>query len=141
MGDVGGARRTGTTDPELLRLTISLPSRVVSFAARNPQLRDQVDSYTFRGGDLSAGEPVQVTGSTPLEAQTFRVSELPALSELEPLADEAIAELGFADSYVTSVGVQGTTNPPEITLSVESPRSRGSVRFAGDGTLIEAVQQ
>jgi hypothetical protein len=133
--------RTGATDPELLHLTISLPSRVVSFEARDPQRRDQVDGYTFRGGDLSDGDPVQVTGSEPLEARTFRASELPALTDLESLADEALAALGFADSYVSSVGVWGTTNPPEITLSVESPRSRGSVRFTGDGTLIEAVRQ
>ena len=134
------ADRTGVDDLEMTSMSINPGGRTVVLTVRDPVERRNLDRWLYRGrGGLGDPEPVQVSADDDLDAQTFRASDVPALSRSEELADAAFAALDLESASVESIVatvVQGEVN---LILSVESPRARGNVRFAGDGTLIEAV--
>lgn len=131
----------GVDDPELLALSISPLTRTVVLQVRDPALRRHVDRYVARGGSLDDPEPVQISASDDLDARTFRPSQLPALGDLEGLADQAIAALQFEDAYVDSIEVGLRNGAPVLTVHVSSPRSVGTAVFDGAGTLLGAAQQ
>jgi hypothetical protein len=131
----------GVEDPELLALSIAPLTRTVVLQARDPRQRRNVDRYVSRGGGLGDPEPVQVGASDDLDARTFRPSELPALGDLERLADEAIDALGFEDSYVDAIDVGVRNGAPVLAVQVSSPRSVGTAVFDGAGTLLGAAPQ
>lgn len=128
-------------DPELLLLSISPLTRTVVLEVRDPVQRRNVDRYVSRGGGLDDPEPVQVSASDNLDARTFRPSELPALGDLEGLADEAIAALGFQDAHVDAISVGLRNGDPVLSVHVTSPRSVGTAVFDGAGNLLGAAQQ
>jgi hypothetical protein len=113
----------------------------VVLQARDPRQRRNVDRYVSRGGGLGDPEPVQVGASDDLDARTFRPSELPALGDLERLADEAIDALGFEDSYVDAIDVGVRDGAAVLAVHVSSPRSVGTAVFDGAGTLLGAAPQ
>ena len=131
----------GVEDPELLSLSISPLSRTVVIEVRDPARRRNVDRYVSRGGGLDDPEPVQVSASDDLDARTFRPSDLPALGDLEDVADQAIDALRFEDAHVDSINVGLRNGDPILTVHVSSPRSVGTAVFDADGTLLGAEQQ
>jgi hypothetical protein len=131
----------GVDDPELLLLSMTPLTRTVVLEVRDPAQRRNVDRYVSRGGGLDDPEPVQVSASDDLDARTFRPSELPALGDLEGLADQAIAALEFEDAYVDSMSVGLRNGEPVLSVHVTSPRSVGSAVFDGTGNLLGAAQQ
>lgn len=131
----------GVDDPELLALSISPADRTVVFEVRDPRLRRNVDRYTSRGGGLGAPDPVRISATDDLDTRSFRASELPALDELETVADAAIAALQFEDGYVNSIDVGLSDGAPVLTVHVSSPRSQGVAVFDRSGTLLGATPQ
>jgi hypothetical protein len=131
----------GVDDPELLALSITPLTRTVVLQVRDPARRRNVDRYVFRGDALDDPEPVQISAADDLDARTFRPSQLPALGDLEGLADQAIGALRFEDAYVDSIDVGLRNGAPVMTVHVSSPRSVGTAVFDGAGTLLGAAQQ
>jgi hypothetical protein len=132
----------GVDDPELLSLSIAPLTRTVVLQVRDPAQRRNVDRYVSRGGGaFDDPEPVQISASDDLDARTFRPSQLPALGDLEELADQAITALRFEDAYVDAIDVGLRNGAPVFTVHVESPRSVGTAVFDGAGTLLGAAQQ
>ena len=131
----------GVDDPELLELSITPLTRTVVLQVRDPARRRNVDRYVFRGGALEDPEPVRISAADDLDARTFRPSQLPALGDLEGVADQAIAALRFEDAYVDSIGVGLRNAAPVLTVHVSSPRSVGTAVFDRAGTLLGAAQQ
>lgn len=130
-----------TDDVEALHLSITPANRFIVAEVRDPRQREHVDRHVVRGGSVDDPEPVRTSVDDLLEAETFRISQLTLLAELDDVAAEAIAALGFADDgYVTSIYVSGSNRPLEVRFSVESPRAAGTVSFTADGELIEAVR-
>ena len=131
----------GVNDPELLSLTVSPLTRTVVMEVRDPTRRRNVDRYVSRGGRLDDPEPVRISASDDLDARTFRPSDLPALDDLEGVADRAIEALEFGDAHVDSINVGVRNGAPVLSVHVSSPRSVGTAVFDGDGALLGAAQQ
>lgn len=129
----------GVADPELLLLSIAPADRVVVLDVRDPVERRNVDRYVSRNGGLGEPEPVQISAADDLDARSFRVSDIPALGDLEQLADRAIDAFGFADSYVEAISTGRRDNDPVLTVQVSSPRSEGTAIFDATGELLAAV--
>jgi hypothetical protein len=129
----------GVDDPELLALAITPLTRTVVMEVRDPARRRNVDRYVSRGGGLDDPAPVRVSASDDLDARTFRPSDLPALGDLEGVADQAIEALQFADAYVDSITVGRRDGAPVLVVNVSSPRATGTAVFAADGVLLGAA--
>lgn len=128
--------RIDDPDPELLSMSISPLQRTMVMEVRDPVQRRNVDRYVSRNGGLDSPEPVQVSAADDLDRRSFRLSELPVLTDLERLADDSIAEFGFADAYVDVTQVAVFNGTPVLRVRVESPRSAGWASFDGSGALI-----
>lgn len=132
-------------EPDLRHLTINPASRNVMLEVRDSLVRENVDNYLYRDGNLGDPDPVRVSSTELLEGTTFRRSEVPALADLEALADAALAAFGFEGGYVATINVDGRPEPiavpgPIVMVNVSSPRADGVARFDANGTLVEAVR-
>lgn len=135
------AARTGADDLEMTQLSINPGGRTVVLTARDPDARQNLDRWIYRArGGLADPEPVQVSVADDLDAQTFRASQLPALERIEELSDAAVAALELDEASVESIVATVVQGSPVLLVSVDSPRARGTARFTGDGTLVEAAR-
>lgn len=129
----------GVDDPQLLSLLAIPGDRIVVIEARDPDQPRHVDRYRSANGGLGSPEPVQVSARDDLDGRSFRVSDLPVLDDLESVADAAIAALGFAGSYVTSISTERHAGQRVLVVQVSSPRAEGTVTFSSTGDLLSAV--
>jgi hypothetical protein len=142
LGAVGDRHGTDAGDLDLLQISVNPGDGVVVMTVRDPGTPGNVDRFVYRTrGGLDAPEPVQVSVTDDLDAQSFRVADTPALSLGEEMADAAFAELGFEGPHVESVTGSRSTGEVRFQMAVESDRARGQATFAADGTLVEAARQ
>ncbi|QGG96488.1 hypothetical protein [Actinomarinicola tropica] len=131
--------RVGTDDLEMTSLSINPGNRSVVLTVRDPAARQNLDRYVYRArGGLGEAEPVQVSARDDLDAQSFRSSELTALDDVEGLADAAVAALDLEQASVESIVATVVQGEANLIVAVDSARARGSARFRGDGSLVEA---
>lgn len=127
----------GVEDFEVRHMTIVALSETVVMEVRDPAAAENIDTYTVRAGDIESVEPIRLSASDDLDAQTFPVSRL-ALDRIEAMVDTALARFETADGYVTSMTVSQLSEGEVIfQLSLESPRASGTARFSADGELLE----
>ena len=130
------AERVGTDDLELTNLVVNPGSRLVVLTVRDPVVRENVDRYTLTGRDgIRDVSPVRVRADEDLDADTYRLSDIPALDDLEALSDAALEALSLDEGHIESIQVLVVMGAPQVHVSVESPRAGGRVIFAPDGTV------
>ncbi|GCE40624.1 hypothetical protein Rhow_004267 [Rhodococcus wratislaviensis] len=132
------AARYGVADLQVTSVDVA-PVETLDVTVRNPARPDQLDRYTFDGEWLSDASPVMVSALEDLDARAFRLGDVPALSRVEALVDDALAHTGFDGGEVAGISVNRTEGLWP-TVMVESPRSRALVVFDAEGTVI-GVQQ
>ena len=139
----GVAARVGTDRFAVTHLTVSPGSDVVTLRVRNPAAPDELDDYVFRAGDLLSTEPVRLSASTDLDAQTFVLADV-ALDRLDQMVDDALEAFAVSDTYVTSVQVGLSARPGQessptvgVVVSMESPRTAGTATSTPGGELVD----
>lgn len=132
------AARYGVADLQVTSVDVA-PVETLDVTVRNPARPDQLDRYTFDGEWLSDASPVMVSALEDLDARAFRLGDVPALSRVEALVDDALAHTGFDGGEVAGISVNRTEGLWPAVM-VESPRSRALVVFDAEGTVI-GVQQ
>jgi hypothetical protein len=137
------ADRLGTDDFQLMSLSASPESAVVTMQVRDPRDPRNVDTYTFRSGKLFDSEPVRVSVDEDLDAAAIDVQDL-ALDQLNEMVDAALEAYDVEGAYVTSVNVSHLPDPDEpgeqiagFRMFLESPRSTATALFDAEGTLLE----
>jgi hypothetical protein len=111
------------------------------FEAQDPTIPENLDSYTFRDGELEKPDPIHVTNSD-LEAlpnQLFSLADV-RWDIVAQLSQTAVAQLGIEDGVVNHMGVDRSYDTFELrlSLSVTGPRRSGSLEATADGTVLEA---
>jgi hypothetical protein len=129
------AARVEAADLELTELTVSPGARVVVMTVRDPVRRDQLDRYVVSGSAIRDVTPVRVGANDDVDAEAFRVSQVPVLVDLEAAGDRALAELDFEGGHVESASVRVVQGAVQVSLSVSSPRAQGFATFEADGSL------
>lgn len=134
------SERVGTGDLELTMLTITPGSRIVGLTVRDPVRRQNLDRYTYSGRDgIRDVAPVRVSEHDDLDAQSFAVSAVPALDDIETLADAALEALELTgEGHVVTISVMVVAGTLRVTVNVESDRSGGYVVFDAAGEVQEA---
>lgn len=157
-------REVGTDQP--LLQSIVATSETVSLVAVSPDFSDELDSYTYRGDDLSGPEPVN-QGSIDMELPEFPAGvSIPegvqdlldqagatsadgnptgvfspddiSLDRLDQMVDEAIETVALREGYATSVSIRIRVGArPEIRVDVTNERRSASVAFGPRGRLLE----
>ncbi|NHP13403.1 hypothetical protein DBV08_02275 [Rhodococcus sp. KBW08] len=109
------------------------PIETLGVTVRDPGKPSQLDRFSFDGVILGEPSPVQVSVTDDLDARSFTLDQVPALSNVEKLVDDALASSGVDDGEVTGISVS-RTEAIHASVMVESPRSRVLVVFEPDGT-------
>jgi hypothetical protein len=122
--------------------SFDLYDRYAIFEVQDPNIPENLDTYTYRDGKLEEPEPIHVK-NRDLEELPQRVFVLSDIRwELVPgLAQTAITQLGIEDGVVNHMGVDRTydeTRQLRLSLSVSGPRRSGYLDATADGTVIEA---
>jgi hypothetical protein len=132
------ADELGVDDFEMRLMSVSPPNQLAVIEVRDPAIPANLDRYTVRKGSVESVEPVRLSASDNLDAETFLASTV-AFDRLDEMADTAVA--GFdPEGYVTSIVVSGGGETPEVRLSLESPRASGTATFTSAGELVEVVR-
>ena len=111
------------------------------FEVQDPTIPENLDTYTFRDGELEDPEPIHVTNRDleELPQRVFLLSEV-RWDLVADLAQTAVTQLGIEDGIVNHMGVDRTydTNELRLSLSISGPRRSGSLEATADGTVLEA---
>lgn len=128
----------GVEDFALRTMTISPPDQLVVVEVRDPAIPANLDRYTVRRGSVESVEPVRLSASDDLDAETALASSV-AFDRLSEMADAAVA--GFdPDGYVTTINVSGRGETATVAMTLESPRASGNATFTAGGDLVEVVR-
>jgi hypothetical protein len=151
-------------DPLLVQ-SITVTNETVTIEAVSPEFPDEIDRYTFRGGDLDGPEPasqfpeisipelpegveippelqdlVDGSGATdPATAPggTFPVDDV-ALDQLDDLVDAAIETADLRGGYATTLVITSLGGEgPRIRVSVTNVRQDVTVTYGPDGQPLE----
>ncbi len=110
------------------------------FDAQDPTIPENIDSYTFRDGELEGPEPVHVTNSDleELPNEVFTLADV-SWYVVAGLSQAAVTQLGIEDGVANHMGVSRTydTHELRLSLSISGPRRDGSLEAAADGTVLE----
>ncbi|ANQ73124.1 hypothetical protein G9U53_01770 [Rhodococcus sp. D-46] len=126
------AHRYGVDAVSVTSIDIS-PIETLGVTVRDPGKPTQLDRFSFDGVILGEPSPVQVSVTDDLDARSFTLDQVPALTNLEKLVDDALENSGVDDGEVTGISVS-RTEAIRASVMVESPRSRALVVFEPDGT-------
>lgn len=135
----------GADDIELRSLTAS-PARV-TMEVRVPGT-ENLDAYSFGTSGLYGGRgldgprPLTVSADAPpLETQVFLASNA-GLDRFDEMVDTALAEASLPGGYVDGATVRrfGEGSAIVIAIDVTGERSRATVSFAADGSLMGVEQ-
>jgi len=111
------------------------------FEVQDPTIPENLDTHTYRDGELEDPEPIHVTNSDleELPQRVFLLSEV-SWDVVAGLAQTAVTQLGIEDGIVNHMGVGRTYDTLELrlSLSVSGPRRSGSLEATADGTVLEA---
>ena len=125
----------------ILVTSFDLYDHYAIFEAQDPAQPENLDTYTFREGELGAPVPVHVTNSTleDLPNRLFSLAEV-NWDAVATLAETAVTQLQIEDGVVNHLGVDRGFGSPEIrlSLSVSGPRRSGSVEATADGAVLSA---
>lgn len=125
----------------ILVTSFDLYDHYAIFEAQDPAKPENLDTYTYRDGELEDPEPVHVTNSTleDLPNKLFALSEV-NWAAVGTLADTAVTQLQIEDGVVNHLGVDRGFGSPDIrlSLSVSGPRRSGTLEATADGTVLEA---
>jgi hypothetical protein len=138
------AAEVGADDFDIRSMVITAPSETVVLDVRDPAAPGNLDQYVVRQGDVDSVEPIRLSVDDDLEAETFPASEV-AFDRLEEMVDQALAEFGRDDAYVSTLSVGQESDSEGVDLvvlrmSLESSRATGSASFTAEGQLVEVVQ-
>jgi hypothetical protein len=145
LTDPGAAREaidaiTAELGP-ILVTSFDLYDHYAIFEAQDPAKPENLDTYTFREGELEEPQPVHVTNSTleDLPNRLFSLAEV-NWDAVATLAATAVTQLQIEDGVVNHLGVDRGFGSPDIqlSLSVGGPRRSGSVEATADGTVLSA---
>lgn len=132
---------TAELGPIMVR-SFDLYDRYAIFEVQDPTVPENLDSYTFRDGELEDPDPIHVT-NRDLEELPNRLFSLADVhwDVVAQLSQTAVAQLGIADGMVNHMGVDRASEPTHelrLSLSVNGPRRSGSLEATADGTVLEA---
>ena len=135
----------------LMALSLVATNEVVTLEVVSPEFPDEIDLYTYRGGDLDGPEPVRSapgvslpdlelqdpTESVGAAGGTFVLDDV-ALDQLDVMVDLAIEDAGLRDGYaqnltITAVGGEGI----HIRVQVTNDRRDVTAIFGPGGRLLE----
>lgn len=121
--------------------SLDLYDHYAIFEVQDPTIPENLDTYTYRDGELEDPEPIHVTNSDleELPQRVFLLSEV-RWDLVAGLAQTAVTQLGIEDGIVNHLGVDRTYDTLELrlSLSVSGPRRSGSLEATADGTVLEA---
>jgi hypothetical protein len=111
------------------------------FEVQDPTIPENLDTYTYRDGELEDPDPIHVTNRDleELPQRVFLLSEV-RWDLVAGLSQTAVTQLGIEDGIVNHMGVDRTYDTFELrlSLSVSGPRRSGSLEATADGTVLEA---
>lgn len=107
---------------------------------RPPDRPRELDDYSFTLGDLSSAQPVRVSALDDLTGESFPLSEVTGLSNLESIVDTARARSGLSDGQVNAIIVSRFGTEIRIVTNVTSPRSEMLAEFDRTGALLRIQQ-
>jgi len=124
----------------ILVTSFDLYDQYAIFEAQDPATPENLDTYTYRDGQLEEPSPVHVTNSTleDLADTRFSLSEV-NWNAVASLSETAVTQLQIEDGVVNHMGVDRGFGTPDIrlSLSVSGPRRSGSLEATADGTVLE----
>ncbi|WP_458689050.1 hypothetical protein [Nocardia tengchongensis] len=112
----------------------------VRLRVRSPGQSRVLDDYSFTLGDLSAPRPVRVSSFDDLDAENFRVSEVPGLARIEDIVDTARTRSEIPDGQVTGIVVSRFGREIRMVANVVSARSEVVAEFDRTGAFLRAQQ-
>lgn len=130
---------SGTSEMQMVTLSISPPNRTVTGQARRGDQPNFVDVVTVKEGAVVSITPIQDADQLPLDDITFRADSVP-IAEIEALGDTALAEFGEDDGFVTMISVSLNNGEPMITMSLASARRTARALFDASGTFLEVTR-
>ncbi len=134
------------TDDVRVRTFSANPSSgeiIVVVEARDPAEPRNLDRFVYDGDDLRSTEPVQVSASEDLDAETYPLAAF-ALDELDEMVDEALLAYDAEGGYIDGMRLAQQTRSidgsvaPELVVQIdlESPRSTAVATFTAEGELL-----
>ncbi len=124
----------------ILVTSFDLYDHYAIFEAQDPATPENLDTYTYRDGQLEEPSPVHVNNSTleDLPNTLFSLSEV-NWNAVASLSETAVTQLQIEDGVVNHMGVGRGFGTPDIrlSLSVSGPRRSGSLEATADGTVLE----
>ena len=133
--------RLGSDDLSVGLLSVTPSSATVVVEVRDPAAPANLDRYVYHRGDLTSAEPVRLSASDDLDAETVPLSAL-ALDRLDEMVDAALGEYGVAGAYVDGIhllvlpGPEGQPTETFIVIGLESARSSADATFTASGELV-----
>jgi hypothetical protein len=131
---------TAELGPIMVR-SFDLYDHYAIFDVQDPMIPENLDSYTYRDGELEDPEPIHVTNSDleALPSQLFSLTDV-QWDVVARLSVTAVTELGIENGVVNHIGVHRASDTGEVrlSLSVNGPRRSGSLEATADGTVLEA---
>jgi hypothetical protein len=125
----------------VLVTSVDLYDQYVIFEAQDPTEPENLDSYTFRDGELAPPDPVHVNNSilADLPNRLFSFADV-NWGAVAGLAQTAVAELQIEDGVVSHLGAGRGSGGGDVrlSLSVSGPRRSGSVEATADGAVVSA---
>jgi hypothetical protein len=129
---------TAELGPLMVR-SFDLYDQYAIFEVQDPTIPENLDTYTFRDGELEDPDPIHVT-NRDLEELPNRLFSLADVrwDVVAQLSQTAVAQLGIEDGVVNHMGVDRTydTHELRLSLSVTGPRRSGSLEATADGTVL-----
>lgn len=121
--------------------SLDLYDHYAIFEVQDPTIPENLDTYTYRDGELEDPDPIHVTNSDleELPQRVFLLSEV-RWDLVAGLSQTAVTQLGIEDGIVNHLGVDRTYDTLELrlSLSVNGPRRSGSLEATAEGTVLEA---
>ena len=122
--------------------TFDMYDHYAIFEVQDPNIPENLDTYTYRDGQLEKPpEPIHVTNRDleELPQRVFLLSEV-RWDVVANLSQTAVTQLGIEDGVVTHMGVDRAYDTLELqlSLSVNGPRRSGYLDATADGTVINA---
>jgi hypothetical protein len=147
--------RYATDDLTFTDLTMDATKGDLIARVRDPRHPDRLDDLTFSDGHLGEPSPVQVSTQEDLNRMAFSVAHVAALGQVERIFDTALAKTHYPEGRVQSIEISrgdGTDDlpwdttkrpptPPQVSVSVTSPRAEAQVMFTADGRFEKVVRQ
>ncbi|WP_157762825.1 hypothetical protein [Nocardia yamanashiensis] len=112
----------------------------VRLRIRPPEHPRELDDYSFTLGNLSSAQPVRVSALDDIAGESFPLSEVTGLSNLESIVDTARSRSGLSDGQVNAIVVSRFAGEIRIVTNVVSARTEMLAEFDRTGALLRIQQ-